>query len=167
MFEHQAQGFLIPKQQRLMALYQSVNQPLMAPQMDVEVEPADCSFFVLEDDQQAVMIGLGVFFPLSQYRILYEMKKFPVEELAERVALAEAFAGEMGFMMKDIHLSSSSPQEQEHWRSRIVFFYRDVQDYLSAVSNLNREFPKEKRSQEGQVINSQFFEVYAKMMSML
>ena len=169
MFEPQAQTFIALKDQRIISLYQSVNEPRISPQPDVSAEPAQCSFFVLETDQDRMMIGIGLFFPQSEYRILYKTQAFAAEELAERISMAEAFAGEMGFMMRDRHVSAASARDLEIIKKQIVFFHREIKDFMRSsteVSSGSLNF-EGATSASSTSIDTKFLEMYAKMASML
>ena len=169
MFEPQAQTFIALKDQRIISLYQSVNEPRISPQPDVSAEPAQCSFFVLEADQDRMMIAIGLFFPQSEYRILYKTQAFAAEELAERISMAEAFAGEMGFMMRDRHISAASARDLELIKKQIVFFHREVKDFLKVNADLSHSSvnAESSTSSSSSSIDPKFLELYAKMASML
>lgn len=172
MFEAQADPFIDLKKNQILSLYQSLNQPQISPQPGGAAEPATCYFIISEITGERLYLYVGLHFFSSGYRVLYRTPAFLPEEIPEKLAHAEAFAGEMGFMMDDLHYSAANELERTEMLRTIVFFYRDTQTYMQALSSSEKEakktsaqtsVTKETRAEQ----YSYFLEQYVTILSML
>lgn len=172
MFDALDTTFLDPKKYSVLGLYQSLNQPQISPQPNVAAEPATCHFILVEAPNDSIQLFVGLHFFSSKYRVLYSTRAFLPEEMPEKIALAEAFAGEMGFMMDDLHYASAGDADRTEMLRTLVFFYRDSQTYLQALSTDEKQVKqsqaqtsvtKETRAEQ----YSYFLEQYVTILSML
>lgn len=172
MFENQADTFIDLKKLQLLGIYQSLNQPQISPEPNVSPEPATCFFILVETQGDQLFLFVGLHFFSSGHRILYRTPSFLPEEAPERLAHAEAFAGEMGFMMDDLHFSAANAAEKSEMLRTIVFFYKDNQTFLQALSSSEREvkqtqaagnLTRETKAEQ----YSYFLEQYVTILSML
>lgn len=171
MFESLADTFIDLQKNQILGLYQSLNQPQISPQPGVAAEPATCFFILMEAGEERLLLYVGLHFFSSSHRVLYRTSAFLPEEVPEKLEQAEAFAGEMGFMMDDLHFSAGNELERTEMLRTIIFFYRDTQTYMQSLSTTEREAKKtftqtvtrETRAEQ----YSYFLEQYVTILTML
>ncbi|PIR22211.1 MAG: hypothetical protein COV44_09345 [Deltaproteobacteria bacterium CG11_big_fil_rev_8_21_14_0_20_45_16] len=153
-------------------VYQALNQVQISPAAGRGPE-ATMAWFVLASisaDRNLLYIGLN--FDPSGNRMIYVSDPFPTEQSAEYLAQAEAFAGEMGFMMDDLRLGRVSVEERSGILRRVPFFYQDQSSFMSALSDEERtsvtgsQQPNQTRETTAEKY-SFFLEQYVTMLAML
>lgn len=171
-FERLESPFIDPKKLRLIHLYQSLNQPQVSIDSDQAPEPALAHFIMAEAGEEQLYLFIGLFFLNSDERVVFQDGPFSPEDSPEKLAEAEAFAGEMGFMMDDLYFSSASEPERAELQRKVPFFYKNLQAYLDSLSATEQEvkatttqlsLDKDTTAQK----YSYFLEQYVTMLSML
>jgi hypothetical protein len=172
MFEPSSTGFIDLKKCEILHVFQSLNQPVLSPEPGLPAELSQAYFVISENHQQKVSLAVGLCFLQSSHRILYEVAGFTAEEIPERLVQAEAFVGEMGFMMDDLHFQDSRPEEQKDILRTLPFVYRDQETFLQALSGAERASKNlvvgaTSMKATGSQKYSFFLEHYVRMLSML
>lgn len=139
MFRQMEQAYVDPSKHSVVQLYQSLNQPQISPEPNVAPEASTSVFIVTEEGEEQLRLFIGLSFSPSEHRILYCSEAFLPEDSPEVLAQAEAFAGEMGFMMDDLRYGSATDRDREDMLRRIPFFYANQETYLQALSESERE----------------------------
>lgn len=144
MFKQIPETFIEFSKQHLVHLYQSLNQPHISPGAGLVAQPATAHLLVFQTSPAEIVIFIGLFFPESQQRVIYRMDAFSPEFLAENLAQAEAFVGEMGFMMDNLRLSSATEAERIETIRLVPFFYQDIELFFKALSTSEIQIRKAK-----------------------
>lgn len=172
MFETLENTFIDLKNLNLVHLYQSLNQPHISPAKGKGAQASHAYLMVLQSDPHSMMIYIGLFFPEESHRVLYGAKPFAPEELVGRLAAAESFVAEMGFLMDNTHLSKASAEERAEILRTVPFFYKQLALYYDALST--SEIETKKALQQGHTSRDQqadlqraFWERYVQLLSML
>jgi hypothetical protein len=172
MFEIAEKVFIDLHKLALVHVYQSLNQPQVSPGQGLVSQSAQATILVLRNSPTIIEIFVGLFFPDSNNRILYKSGPFQAEIVEEKIAEAEGFVGEMGFLMDNLHYSSSSQPERNEILRRIPFFYKEMDLYFQALSSSEIEVRKTKieavAQRDAQIDNHRLFlEKYVQIVSML
>jgi len=172
MFELCSQNYVDLKKFTVMHLFQSLNQPHLSPEPGLPAEPSQAFFIVSEAATEKIRLFVGLCFLNSSHRILYGTTDFVAEDTPERLAQAEAFVGEMGFLMDDLHFRDSSEQEQKDMLRTTPFFYQDHATFMQALSGQEKQAKGAASSTTsaratGSQKYSFFLEHYVRLLSML
>jgi len=160
------------KSQPLLQIFHSLNQPQISPEPSMPPEPAEAYFLLCETRGEKLFLYVGLWFEASKHRILYTSSELASEDAAEALVQAEAFAGEMGFLMDDLRFSLASESEKAGILRTVPFFYEDHETYLKALT------PEEREAMDTQTLKtatretkaekySHFLEQYVTLLSML
>lgn len=142
MFERRSDHFIDIKDKTLLALYQSLNQPQISPEPGVVPEMAQAFFVAIEMEDHATRLFVVLHFLESNNLIVYQTEAFKKEKLSEVLSQAEAFAGEMGFMMDDLHYLDATEDSRREMIRVIPCFYRELQTYQQALRDSDLDFKK-------------------------
>ncbi len=172
MFEAISETSIDLKKSNLLHLYHSLNQPQISPGPGLSAQNAEAFGFVIQHTPRSVSIYVGLFFPQAQKRILYRSGPVKMEAVESEMAEMEAFTGDMGFLMTNLHLAQCAPDQRHEILRTCPFFYADVELYYQALSISEIEI---KRSQgEGLAkkeaeadLQHQFMHQYVSILSML
>lgn len=172
MFDEVTGTFLDLSHKSLMHLYRSLNQAQVSPGVGLTAQVASAYIFVFRNSPKEVEIMVGLHFTESGQRVLYKVPPFAPENTNEKVLDAEAFVGEMGFMMDNVRLSSLGPDERSELLRKIPFFYKDMRLFRESFTESELETQRAKAEATGQKdaqveMHRLFYEQYITLLSML
>ncbi|MBN8555714.1 MAG: hypothetical protein J0L93_09735 [Deltaproteobacteria bacterium] len=172
MFNLMKEEFVDLAKLSLVHVYQSLNQPQVSPGQGMVAQSASAFLMVCRNSPTVIEIFIGLYFSEANQRVLYHSTPFPAEVVEEKIAEAEAFVGEMGFLMDNLHFSTANATERNDILRRIPFFYSDFELYLQALSESEieaRNAKAEAITHRGAQVDFQrvFLEKYVQMVSML
>jgi hypothetical protein len=172
MFDAIEEVSLDPKKYQLVHLFQSLNQPQISPGAGLVAQTANASLMVVKSSAKGMEIFVGLFFPDQDQRVLYHMPVFSSELIEEKLSLGEAFLGQMGFLMDNMHFQSASVPEKKELIRTLPFFYSSIEAYYQALDPNEIEAKKGKteiQHKKDAVADHQivFLEHYLAIMSML
>lgn len=156
----------------LVHLYKSLNQTNVSPGPGQVSQAANAYIFVFRNPSAQFEIAIGLHFADSGQRVLYTVPSFASEAVNDKVLEAEAFVGEMGFLMDNIRLSSLAAEEKSELLRKIPFFYKDMSLYQESLSTSEVEAMKAKVGGMGQKdahseMQKLFLDQYVNLVSML
>ncbi|TVQ79880.1 MAG: hypothetical protein EA369_03780 [Bradymonadales bacterium] len=171
MFELSSPPFVDLQKEKLLQLYQSLNQPVLSPEPGLPAETAQAYFILSLGQGEKLHLYIGLCFLDSSHRILYKSEAFSDEEMVNCLVEAESFVGEMGFMMDDLHFQDGSEAERREMKRTNPFFYREHSQFLEALTRQEKAEKVSKapltQRQTGSQKYSFFLEHYVRMLSML
>lgn len=174
MFQEREQCFIDLEKWRLQHFFLSTNFCRLAWNESVGSEPSKAYCALLQEkSSDHYQIFLGLFFVESQKRRLFSLaQNFPAAKAPESLANAETFAGDMGFLLEDMHYSSGSDFDREELIRLCPFFHPSVEDYVQALSEkersqLSQNFESTQIRTQGLQKYQFFQEQYARILSML
>lgn len=172
MFDQATGTYLDFSKAELLHLYKSLNQALVSPGPGMVSQPASAMIFVFKNSNSQFEVAVGLHFVDSGQRVLYRVPPFAAEIINEKVAEAEAFVSEMGFLMDNLRFASLSSAERSEIQRKIPFFYREMSLYQEALTSSEREALKAKAETAGHKdaqaeISKHFYDQYLQLMSML
>jgi len=171
-FEQISQDFIDLKKSNLLYLYHSLNQPQISPGAGLSPEQAECYTFVVQDLRLQLSIFIGLFFPVSQKRVLYKLGPFNAEVLNTEMSETESFSSQMGFLMTNMQFGSASPDEKKEMLRTCPFFYVNVESYYQSLSVSEIEVKRSTaesgaRKEADADQQAHFYDQYVTILSML
>lgn len=157
---------------QIIHLYRSLNEPHISPGPGHSPEAATAHLAAVLGPEKKAQIFVGLFFPLSKERMVYETEAFLPAKLKEFMEEAESFVTEMGFMLDNTNYSTSKDAEKAEIRRSVPLFYEDMDSYMKSLSK--NEIQAQQAQAEGRLTRTEsaefevnFLEQYVKILSML
>ncbi len=171
MFEQMKDSYIEMADRQLVHLYRSLNEPAISMTAGSQATPAR-GYMMVFKAQKKIQIFVGLYFPQTKERMLFESKAFPAEQLHDNLSQGETFLSDMGFLVDNTHFFSANSDQKNEMMRTLPFLYREMDLYLQALTSSEMQASSRKveaaQSRDRHVeLQRTFLEQYLTLISML
>lgn len=174
MFERAAQDYVDLTKYSIIHLFESTNEPLISLSAGKATARARAFVLAAQSRPNSLEVFIGLYFPESRERVLSVSEPFAPERVREQIGEAEAYLGQMGFIIESVDYENASRDQRKEIMHGIPFLYEDLTHFLQSKVEETRLGIQKKAVEsssnlgEAQVDStSAFLEQYLRIASML